>query len=76
MRRTALAMALLASLAGCGQRGDLYFPEAERDAVVTVPAELPGVLQSVADEESEEAATQAAPAQPGAAGNAPANAGQ
>lgn len=32
-----LALVLLAT--GCGQRGDLYLPSADREAVVTVPAD-------------------------------------
>lgn len=82
MRREAACMAaLMMLLAGCGQRGDLYFPEAEREAVITVPAQLPAAGQSASEEESDEATTPAAPAQPGAVppgtgGNTPANVGQ
>jgi len=38
-------------LSACGQRGDLYFPEQEREAIVTVPAQTP----PPAPEEEEEA---------------------
>ncbi len=78
MRREALCMAAMMLLAGCGQRGDLYFPEAEREAVITVPAQRPASGQSASEEETDEATTPAAPAlpgaaQPGPAGNAPGN---
>lgn len=82
MRREPLCMAaLMLLLGGCGQRGDLYFPEAEREAVITVPAQLPAALQPASEEETDEAATLPAPAQPGAAqpgpaGNTPGDAGQ
>ena len=39
LRRAPLLFVLL--LAACGQRGDLYFPEQEREAIVTVPAQAP-----------------------------------
>jgi predicted small lipoprotein YifL len=38
MRRLPLLIAI-ALLAACGQRGDLYMPATERQAVVTTPAE-------------------------------------
>lgn len=76
MRRVSCAAATLVVLAGCGQRGDLYFPEAGREAVITVPAQLPEALRSVTEEDPDEADTPATPAPPGATGNAPANAGQ
>lgn len=63
---------LLVLLAGCGQRGDLYIPDSGREAVITVPAQLPAALQSVTEDDPDEAAT---PAPPGA-GNAPADVGQ
>jgi predicted small lipoprotein YifL len=72
MKRLVCCVAVLALLVACGQRGDLYFPDAGREAVITVPAQLPEALQSASEEDSDEAA---APAQPGA-GNAPADAGQ
>lgn len=65
-------LVLVLVLAGCGQRGDLYFPEAERDAVITVPAQLP---VTPPDDDAEQTTTPAIPAA-GGAGNAPANAGQ
>lgn len=82
MRRAAPCMAaLMTLLAGCGQRGDLYFPEAEREAVITVPAQLPAAGQSASEDETDEPARPAAPAQPGAVppgagGNTPGNVGQ
>lgn len=75
MRRVSCVAALVL-LASCGQRGDLYFPEAGREAVITVPAQLPEALQSVTEDDPDEADTPATPAQPDAAGNAPADAGQ
>jgi predicted small lipoprotein YifL len=39
--RVALALLLAVLISGCGQRGDLYFPQQEREAVVTIPAETP-----------------------------------
>lgn len=66
-------LVLVLVLAGCGQRGDLYFPEAERDAVISVPAQLP--MTPPDDDDADGNTTPAIPA-PGGAGNAPANAGQ
>ncbi len=77
MKRGIICMAsVLALLAGCGQRGDLYLPEAEREAVITVPAQLPGAAPTSPDEDADETAAPPAPAQPGATGNAPAATGQ
>jgi predicted small lipoprotein YifL len=40
MSRAALLIAA-ALLTACGQKGDLYLPAAEREPVLTVPAEAP-----------------------------------
>ncbi|MDQ2640571.1 MAG: lipoprotein [Pseudomonadota bacterium] len=68
MKRKALCIVGMMLLAGCGQRGDLYFPEAEREAVITVPAQLPAAPQSTAEDETDETATLPAPTQPGGVG--------
>jgi predicted small lipoprotein YifL len=70
MKRQVLwTTSLLALLAGCGQRGDLYFPEARREAVITVPAQAPPPVatpDATAGQDNEEAATGPNTTQPAA----------
>jgi predicted small lipoprotein YifL len=49
LRRAPLLLPALL-LAACGQRGDLYFPEQEREAIVTVPAQAPPPATEEEDE--------------------------
>jgi predicted small lipoprotein YifL len=68
LRRAALLLLPLVGvlLVACGQRGDLYLPQAEREAVVTLPA---GVLAPpVTGTEEDEADSAAGPP---ATGNSP-----
>ncbi|HUG73088.1 MAG TPA: lipoprotein [Steroidobacteraceae bacterium] len=67
LRRVALLLLPLGVLlVACGQRGDLYLPQAEREAVVTLPA---GVLAPPATGTEEDEADSAAG--PPATGNSP-----
>jgi predicted small lipoprotein YifL len=67
MRRALLLLFPLAALlAACGQRGDLYLPQAEREAVVTVPAGTAVPPATVTDDDEGDSA-----AGPPAGGNSP-----
>jgi predicted small lipoprotein YifL len=46
-------LALPALLAGCGQKGDLYLPAQEQEAVITVPTDASGAPQSGDEDESQ-----------------------
>lgn len=72
--RASLLLPFAVLLAACGQRGDLYLPTAEREAVLTVPADatLPA-LPGRTDEDDEQ--SPATGGQPGTA-DQPAATGQ
>lgn len=65
-RAAVLLLPVATLLAACGQRGDLYLPETEREAVVTVPAGVLAPAATVTDEDEADSA-----AGPPAAGNSP-----
>jgi predicted small lipoprotein YifL len=57
MRCICVLLSVAALLTACGQKGDLYMPAAEREAVATVPANatLPAATESDDDETREPA---------------------
>jgi predicted small lipoprotein YifL len=55
MRRIALALLVTGGLCACGQKGALYLPGEEREAVSTTPTETADAT-SATDEERERAA--------------------
>lgn len=56
-RRALVLLPVLVLLSACGQRGDLYFPAEERDAVLTVPAQPQSPAQPGADEDNDDTTT-------------------
>ncbi len=63
MRRIALALLLTSALCACGQKGALYLPGEEREAVTT-PATETAAAPSATDEERERAAAAARATRP------------
>jgi predicted small lipoprotein YifL len=59
--RAAAPLVATALLAACGQRGDLYFPDEEREPVATLPA---SVLDPSQDDEPANPTQQGTPANP------------
>jgi predicted small lipoprotein YifL len=60
--RAAWVLMVAVLLAACGQKGDLYFPDQEREAVLTIPAQDVPAPQDTADDD--DPAAQGTPATP------------
>ncbi len=52
--RPAASVALLLLVAACGQRGDLFIPEPDREAIATVPVGAAAAPEPDAAEDEEE----------------------